>query len=159
MADLLKTALTEHTGIEVPLICGAMYPCSNPELVAAASAAGGIGIVQPLSLVYVHGYDFREGMRLIRQLTDRPVGLNVIVEKSSKVYLDRMKAYVDAAIDEGVRFFVTSLGKPDWVVEKAHAVGRAGLPRRHRAQVGTESTRGRYRRADRGQQPGRRPRR
>ena len=119
----LHTPLTEQTGIDVPLICGAMYPCSNPELVAAASAAGGMGIVQPLSLVYVHGHDFREGMRLIRRLTDRPVGLNVIVEKSSKVYLDRMKAYVDIAIEEGVRFFVTSLGKPRWVVDRAHAVG------------------------------------
>ena len=43
-------------GIEVPLICGAMYPCSNPELVAAVSATGGIGVVQPLSRTYVHGY-------------------------------------------------------------------------------------------------------
>ena len=121
--SLLRTPLTEHTGIEVPLICGAMYPCSNPELVAAASAAGGMGIVQPLSMVYVHGHGFREGMRLIRRLTDRPVGLNVIVERSSKVYLERMKAYVDIAIEEGVRFFVTSLGKPGWVVERAHAAG------------------------------------
>ncbi len=121
--SLMTTPLTEQTGIEVPLICGAMYPCSNPELVAAASAAGGMGIVQPLSMVYVHGHDFREGMRLIRRLTDRPVGLNVIVERSSKVYLERMKAYVDVAIEEGVRFFVTSLGKPTWVVRRAHAVG------------------------------------
>ena len=51
----------------MPLICGAMYPCSNPELVAAVSDAGGIGIVQPISLTYVHGHDFREGLRLIRE--------------------------------------------------------------------------------------------
>lgn len=121
--SLLETPLTEHAGIDVPLICGAMYPCSNPELVAAASAAGGLGIVQPLSLVYVHGHDFRDGLALIRRSTDRPVGLNVIVERSSKVYLDRMKSYVDTAIEEGVRFFVTSLGKPGWVVERAHAAG------------------------------------
>ncbi len=119
----LSTPLTEHAGIDIPLICGAMYPCSNPELVAAASAAGGIGIVQPLSLVYVHKHDFREGLRLIRQWTDRPIGLNVIVERSSKVYLERMQLYVDIAIEEGVRFFVTSLGKPGWVARRAHAVG------------------------------------
>ena len=119
----LQTPLTEHAGIEIPLICGAMYPCSNPELVAAASAAGGMGIIQPLSLVYVHGHEFRPGLQLIRSLTDRPVGLNVIVERSSKVYMDRMKLYVDEAIEEGVRFFVTSLGNPRWVVDKAHAVG------------------------------------
>lgn len=120
---LLKTPLCEQAGIEVPLICGAMYPCSNPELVAAVSAAGGIGIVQPLSLVYVHGHGYREGLRLIRRLTDKPIGLNVICEKSAKVYRERMERYVDEAIEEGVRFFVTSLGDPRWVAEKAHAVG------------------------------------
>ena len=57
------TPLTRAAGIEVPLVGGAMYPCSNPELVAAVSAAGGIGVVQPISLTYVHGHDFREGLR------------------------------------------------------------------------------------------------
>ena len=64
----LETAFTRSVGIEVPLICGAMYPCSNPELIAAVSAAGGIGIVQPISMVYVHGHDLRDGMRMIRSL-------------------------------------------------------------------------------------------
>lgn len=113
----------DHAGIEVPLVCGAMYPCSNPELVAAVSEAGGIGIIQPLSLVYVHGHDFREGLRLIKRLTSKPVGMNVIVEKSSKVYRERMEAWLEIALEEGIRFFVTSLGNPRWVVEKAHAVG------------------------------------
>ena len=66
---MTSTAFTRQAGIEVPLICGAMYPCSNPELVAAVSEAGGIGIVQPISLTYVHGHDFREGLRLIKRLT------------------------------------------------------------------------------------------
>jgi nitronate monooxygenase len=113
----------EHARIQVPLVCGAMYPCSNPELVAAVSEAGGIGIIQPLSMVYVHRHDFREGMKLIKRLTAKPVGMNVIVEKSSQVYQERMQAWVDIALEEGVRFFVTSLGNPRWVVEKAHAVG------------------------------------
>lgn len=120
---LLTTPLTEQTAIEVPLLCGAMYPCSNPELVAAVSAAGGLGIVQPLSMVYVHGHEFRSGLKLIRRLTDRPMGLNVIVEQLSRAYRERMERYVGIAIEEGVRFFVTSLGNPRWVVEKAHAVG------------------------------------
>jgi len=121
--SLLATPLSTQLGIEVPLICGAMYPCSNPELVAAVSEAGGIGVIQPLSLVYVHGHEFREGLRLIRRITSKPVGMNVIVEQSSKTYQDRMAAYLDAALEEGVRFFVTSLGNPRWVVEKAHAAG------------------------------------
>ena len=77
----LDTPLTRDAGIEVPLIGGAMYPCGNPELVAAVSAAGGIGIVQPVSLTYVHGHDFRDGLRFIRRLTDRPIGFNALIEK------------------------------------------------------------------------------
>ncbi len=120
----MRTALTEGAGIEVPLICGAMYPCSNPELVAAVSEAGGLGVVQPLSLVFVHKRDFRAGMREIRSRTRKPVGLNVLTEKSlSSVYAKRMSEYVDVALEEGVRFFVTALGNPRWVVDRVKGAG------------------------------------
>jgi len=107
----------------VPLICGAMYPCSNPELVAAVSEAGGIGIVQPLSLSYVHGYEFRAGLRYIRSLTEKPVGVNLIIERSSKTYLQRVHRWLDIALEEQVPFLVTALGNPDWVVERASPAG------------------------------------
>jgi nitronate monooxygenase len=104
-------------------VCGAMYPCSNPELVAAVSEAGGIGIVQPISLTYVHGHEFREGLRLIRRLTSKPIGMNALIEQSSKSYRERMERWIDVALEEGVRFFVTSLGNPRWVVERVKPVG------------------------------------
>ena len=113
----------QQAGIESPVICGAMYPCSNPELVAATSQAGGIGIIQPIAMVYAHQHDFREGLKLIKSLTDKPVGMNVIVEKSVSAYEERMKLWMDIALEEGVRFFVTALGNPQWVVDKAHAKG------------------------------------
>ena len=120
----LATALTRDAKIEVPLICGAMYPCSNPELVAAVSAAGGIGIVQPISLTYVHGHDYREGLRLIRRLAgERPIGMNALIEASSRIYRARMERWVDVSLEEGVRFFITSLGNPRWVVDRVAAVG------------------------------------
>jgi nitronate monooxygenase len=117
------TPLTRHAGITVPLICGAMYPCSNPELVAAVSDAGGIGIVQPISLTYVHGHDYREGLRLIRRLTPRPFGMNALIEQSSRTYQDRMRRWIDIALEEGVRFFITSLGNPRWVVDRVAGLG------------------------------------
>jgi nitronate monooxygenase len=120
---MLETMFTKQAGIEVPLICGAMYPCSNPELIAAVSEAGGLGLIQPLSLVYVHGYDFREGVRKIRQLTQKPVGLNIIVEKSSSIYEERMRRYLEIALEEGVRFFTTALGNPSWVCKRVHPYG------------------------------------
>lgn len=114
---------TETLGIRYPVIGGPMYPCSNPELVAAVSEAGGLGIMQPISLTYVHGHEFRAGIRLMRQLTDKPIGMNALIEKSSKKYQQRMSEWIDVALEEGIRFFVTSLGKPDWVAERVHAVG------------------------------------
>jgi nitronate monooxygenase len=121
--ERIDTALTRHAGIDVPLICGAMYPCSNPELVGAVSDAGGIGIVQPISLTYVHGHDYREGLRLIRSLTAKPVGLNALIEQSSRSYHERMVRWVSIALEEGIRFFITSLGNPRWVCERVHAAG------------------------------------
>ena len=124
MANPLATPLTEHAGIEVPLICGAMYPCSNPELVGAVSAAGAIGILQPISLTYVHGHDYREGIRLMSRLaTGKPIGMNVLIEASSTAYLDRMRKWLDVALEEGVRFFITSLGNPKWVVDRVAPLG------------------------------------
>jgi nitronate monooxygenase len=117
------TQLNTDAGIAVPLICGAMYPCSNPELVAAVSAAGGIGIVQPISLTYVHGHEFREGLRLIRRLTPNPIGMNALIEASSRRYHERMVQWVSIALEEGVRSFITSLGKPTWVTERVHSAG------------------------------------
>src|SRR6266511_3993308 len=127
--SILDTPLTRQLGIEVPLICGAMYPCSNAELVAAVSAAGGIGVVQPLSMIYVYGQDLRDGIRLIRRTTDKPIGMNVLIERSSKFYLERMRRYVDIALEEGVRFFVTSLGNPRWVVDRVASAGGQAGPR------------------------------
>jgi nitronate monooxygenase len=118
-----ETALTRAAGIEVPLLCGAMYPCSNPELVAAVSEAGGLGIVQPISLAYVHGHDLESGLRAIRALTAKPIGFNVIVEKSARAYEDRMRRWFDVALEAGIRFAVTALGNPRWVVERMHAAG------------------------------------
>ncbi len=113
----------QRLGIRYPVIGGAMYPCSNPELTAAVSQAGGIGILQPISLTYVYGHEFREGIRLMRRLTDKPIGMNALIEKSSERYRQRMAAWIEIALEEGVRFFVTSLGKPDWVAEHVHAAG------------------------------------
>ena len=115
----LATALTRDAGVAIPLIGGAMYPCSNPELVAAVSACGAIGIVQPISLTYVWGHPFRDGLRHIRTLTDKPIGMNALIEASSSAYKKRMEEWVDVALEEGIRFFVTSLGNPKWVVERA----------------------------------------
>lgn len=123
MTAAAERTFLEQTGIDVPIICGPMYPCSNPELVAAASEAGAIGVVQPVSLTYVSGYEYREGLRYIRRLTSKPIGFNALIEASSRLYFERMVKWIDIALEEGVRFFITSLGNPKWVCDRVHAVG------------------------------------
>ena len=125
-----RNRLTEHTGVEFPIISGAMYPCSNPELVAAAANGGGMSIIQPVSLTVVHGFEkpdlsqgLLEGIRYIRTLTDKPIGFNALIEKGNEKYLRRMSEWIEIALEEGIRFFVTSLGKPDWVCDMVHARG------------------------------------
>lgn len=121
--SLLDTTLNASLGIDYPLIGGAMYPCSNPELVAAVSEAGGIGILQPLTLVHVHELDFRDGVRRIKSLTNKPIGMNVLTEKSAAKYLERMSEWLDIALEEGIRFFVSSLGNPRWIVDRVASAG------------------------------------
>lgn len=121
---LLDTPFTRQVGVELPIIGGAMYPCSNPELVGAVSAAGGIGVVQPVSLTYVHGHDYREGLRLIKQIArGKPIGMNALIEQGSRRYRERMERFIETSLEEGVRFFITSLGNPRWVVDRVTPVG------------------------------------
>ncbi len=118
-----QTPLTAHAGVDVPLICGPMFPCSNPELVAAVSEAGGLGMVQPITLTQVCDYGFREGLRRIRELTARPIGINLLLEQSFRRYQTRMDEWIEISLEEGVRFFLTALGHPRLVADRIHAAG------------------------------------
>ena len=112
------------TGAKTPVVCGPMYPGSNPELVAAVSDAGGFGVVQPVALTSLYGHDFREGLQLIKQLTDKPFGVNfTIFGGANKKYHEQMKEWMEISIEEGIKFFLTSLGKPDAVVKTAKEHG------------------------------------
>lgn len=114
----------DATGARVPLVCGAMYPCSNAALLEAVVSAGAVAVMQPLSTVFAHREDLRATIRRVQQANDGgALGFNALVEKSSRVYEDRMRGWVDVALEEGVRFFVTALGNPAWVVDAVHRAG------------------------------------
>ncbi len=118
-----KNKFLQDAQVKYPIIGGPMYPCSNPELVAAVSRAGALGVIQPVALSYVHGYALSEGIDYIRSLTDKPLGMNLLIEKSAKKYHQKMQQWLDIALEKNIRFFITSLGKPDWVVKTVHDAG------------------------------------
>ena len=114
----------KDTGATTPVICGPMYPGSNPELIAAVSEAGGFGVVQPVALTSLYGHDFREGLRLIKKLTKKPFGVNfTIFGGANKKYHNQMKEWMEISIEEGIKFFLTSLGKPHEIVKIAKQNG------------------------------------
>jgi nitronate monooxygenase len=123
MSETPTELLKQQLGIEVPVICGPMYPGSNPELIAAVSEAGGMGVVQPISMTHIYGHDFREGLRLIKSLTDKPFGVNFTLMDGVKVYEERNRQWMNIAMEEGVKFFLTSLGNPKPIVKMAREHG------------------------------------
>ncbi|MBW2509404.1 MAG: nitronate monooxygenase [Deltaproteobacteria bacterium] len=119
----IAESFVKDLGIEVPVICGPMFPGSNPELIAAVSEAGGIGVIQPVTMTFMYKYELRDGIRKIRELTSKPIGMNFTLMQGVKVYEKRTREWMDIAIEEGIKFFVTSLGDPTSVVREAEKHG------------------------------------
>ena len=68
------SALCSTLGIRHPIIQSGMSRVAGPELVAAVSNAGGLGILAALRL---EPQDLRAQVRRIRELTDAPFGVNL----------------------------------------------------------------------------------
>ena len=103
------------------------YPGSNPELVAAVSKHGGFGVVQPIALTHLYKHDYRKGLQLIKNLSGgNPFGVNITIlpkTSASMKYVKMNEEFLDVALDEGVKFILTSLGKPNDIVKIAHEKG------------------------------------
>ncbi|MEN7551595.1 nitronate monooxygenase [Rapidithrix thailandica] len=74
----LKTPLCDLLGIEYPIIQAGMGDVAGPELVAAVSNAGGLGI---LSGTLLEKKVLQGHIQKIRSLTERPFGVNLILQK------------------------------------------------------------------------------
>ena len=72
--DRFRTSLCELLGIEYPILQSGMGSVAGPDLVAEVSNAGGLGILAGLRLT---GEDLRRRIRQVRELTDRPFGVNL----------------------------------------------------------------------------------
>jgi enoyl-[acyl-carrier protein] reductase II len=90
---MIETPLCGLLRIEYPILQGGMAWAANPELAAAVSNAGGLGIVgagdQPPEIV-------RQDLRRAFALTDRPLGANV------PIFTAGVEDKLQVFIDEGV---------------------------------------------------------
>lgn len=70
------TPLCDRLGIEVPILSAGMGPIAGPDLVAAVSNAGGLGVLGCTSMAPA---EVRAVIRRTRELTDRPFGVDLIL--------------------------------------------------------------------------------
>jgi nitronate monooxygenase len=70
----LRTPLTDLLGIDVPILQSGMGRVAGPELAAEVSRAGGLGILAGLRL---NADELRRQISRLRELTDRPFGVNL----------------------------------------------------------------------------------
>ena len=111
----LRTPLCELFGIELPIV---QAPVSYaPALVAAVSNAGGLGMIQ---LSWLDPDGVREVIRETRRLTDRPFGVNLVLEWPQDERLE-------LSLEEGVRIVSLFWGDPAPYVARAHQAGGTAL--------------------------------
>lgn len=117
MLKRIRTPFSELMKVDFPIIAAPMFLVSNTDIVTEASEAGGIGTFPALNYRPIEKY--AEALQNIRSRTKKPIGVNIIVNKSNT----RQNEDLKVALDHGVDLFITSLGSPKRVIEEAHKNG------------------------------------
>src|SRR5262245_16081087 len=80
-----RTALCDLLGIEYPIVQSGMGAIAGPELVAEVCRVGGLGILAGLN---VPPDDLRRMIRRVRELSDRPFGVNLWLHRDLRPPID-----------------------------------------------------------------------
>jgi len=111
---MIRTEICKLFGIRYPIIQGGMVWVSYHELCAAVSEAGGLGMLAGGSMM---PDQLRDEIRLVRQRTEKPFGINVPI-----VY-PHSEDLVRIAIEEKVNVVATSAGNPKRFTPRLHEAG------------------------------------
>ena len=115
----MKTRITELLQIEYPIIQGGMAWVAEHNLAAAVSQAGGLGIIgaanAPAEWV-------REEIRKARELTDKPIGVNVMLLSP---YADDV---AQVLVEEKIPVITTGAGNPGKYMEMWKSNGCKVIP-------------------------------
>jgi nitronate monooxygenase len=108
---MIDNTLTRMLGITAPVVQAPIGPW--PELVAAVSAAGGLGLIQG---TWLDERTLKQLINATRALTDEPFGVNLVLDQDRRLLLD-------VALAEGVAVITFAGGDPEPYLEPAHAGG------------------------------------
>ena len=115
----MKSRITELLGIEYPVFQGGMAWVAEHHLAAAVSEAGGLGIIGAAS---APAQVVREEIRKARELTDKPVGVNIMLMNPNAPEVARV------VIEEGVKVVTTGAGNPVKFMKEFKEVGVKVIP-------------------------------
>jgi len=100
---MLKTEVTELFSIRYPIFQGGMAWIADGRLAAAVSEGGGLGIISAMN---ADGAYLREQIAVVRSLTDKPFGVNIMLMSP---FADEV---AQIAADERVPVVTTGAGSP-----------------------------------------------
>lgn len=115
----MRTRITELLGIRCPILQGGMAWVAEQHLAAAVSAAGGLGLIGGAN---APGEAVRGMVRSARELTDKPVGVNVMLMSPHAADVARV------VIEEHVPVITTGAGIPDRYIKDWKAAGIRVIP-------------------------------
>lgn len=111
---MFRTELCDLLGIEYPILQGGMVWVSYHALCAAVSEAGGLGTLAGGSMT---ADELREEIRLVKEKTNKPFGVNVPIVRPDA------EGLINVAIEEGADVIATSAGNPMRFTQKIHEAG------------------------------------
>src|SRR6478752_1493201 len=115
----MKTRVTELLGTRYPIIQGGMQWVGRAELASAVSNAGGLGILTALTQPTPEALALE--IKRCREMTDKPFGVNLTILPSTAP--PPYEAYLDAALDAGIRIIETAGRSPKEFISKAKDAG------------------------------------
>ncbi len=117
--SMIKSRICEMLGIRYPLFQGGMAWIADARLAAAVSEAGGLGLISSINF----GTEaVRNEIRKCRELTDKPFGVNIMLQAPNAGEV------ADMVIEEGVRILTTGAGSPAVYMPKWKAAGIKVIP-------------------------------
>ncbi|MEJ9211861.1 nitronate monooxygenase family protein [Bacillus smithii] len=111
-----ETRVTKLLGIQYPIIQGGLAHLAYSELAAAVSNAGGLGQITAMSLEKPE--DLREEIRKVRELTDKPFGVNFAIGQHNRSF----SHFLEVAVEEKVPVITMTGGNPAPIFDQLKGV-------------------------------------
>ncbi len=116
---MIKSEICEILGIKYPVFQGGMAWIADGKLAAAVSEGGGLGIIAAGN---ADGKYVREQLRIAKSLTDKPIGVNIMLMSP---YADEVAEVVSV---EGASVVTTGAGNPSKYMDRWKSAGIKVIP-------------------------------